>query len=127
MQQRIKVAVIAAAAGAALATSVAKSAGPRGELPKGDETVHLDPADFTTEIDNRYWPMKPGSRWVYRETDSEGTRQKVVVNGQAQDQADRQRDHGQGRPRQGHRERRARRAHRRLVRAGPGRQHLVSR
>ena len=23
--------------------------------------------------------MKPGSRWVYRETDSEGTRQKVVV------------------------------------------------
>ena len=72
MQHRIKVAVIAAAAGAALATSVAQSAETPGELPKGDETVHLDPADFTTEIDNRYWPMKPGSRWVYRETDSEG-------------------------------------------------------
>jgi hypothetical protein len=39
----------------------------------------LDPADFTTEIDNPWWPMTPGSRWVYRETDSEGARQKVVV------------------------------------------------
>ena len=39
----------------------------------------LDPADFTTEIDNPWWPMTPGSRWVYRETDSEGANQKVVV------------------------------------------------
>ena len=38
-----------------------------------------DPADFTTRIDNPYWPMRPGSRWVYRETDSEGARQRVVV------------------------------------------------
>jgi hypothetical protein len=37
------------------------------------------PADFTTKIDNPYWPMKPGTRWVYRETDSEGARQRVVV------------------------------------------------
>jgi hypothetical protein len=48
-------------------------------LPKGSETVHLDPADFTTKIDNPYWPMRPGSRWVYRETDPEGTKQRVVV------------------------------------------------
>ena len=41
--------------------------------------MKLDPADFTTEIDNPYWPMTPGSRWVYRETDSEGANQKVVV------------------------------------------------
>jgi hypothetical protein len=39
----------------------------------------LDPADFTTQIDNPWWPMKPGSRWVYRETDTEGANQKVVV------------------------------------------------
>jgi hypothetical protein len=39
----------------------------------------VDPADFTTRIDNPYWPMREGSRWVYRETDSEGTRQRVVV------------------------------------------------
>ena len=48
-------------------------------LPQGAETVKLDPAEFTTEIDNPYWPMREGSRWVYRETDSEGARMKVVV------------------------------------------------
>jgi hypothetical protein len=48
-------------------------------LPHGAEPVNLDPADFTTKIDNPYWPMRPGSRWVYRETDSEGARQRVVV------------------------------------------------
>ena len=63
----------AAAGGAALGAQRG------GTLPKGSETVQLDPADFTTKIDNPYWPMRVGSRWVYRETDSEGTRQKVVV------------------------------------------------
>jgi hypothetical protein len=48
-------------------------------LPQGSEKVKLDPADFTTEIDNPYWPMKPGSKWVYKETDSEGARQRVEV------------------------------------------------
>ena len=48
-------------------------------LPQGSETVQLDPADFTTEIDNRYWPMAPGTRWVYRETDAGGNEQRVVV------------------------------------------------
>ena len=36
-------------------------------LPTGSETVELDAADFTSEIDNPYWPMKPGTKWVYRE------------------------------------------------------------
>jgi hypothetical protein len=48
-------------------------------LPQGSEPVEIDPADFTTKIDNPYWPMTPSSRWVYSETDSEGTRQRVVV------------------------------------------------
>lgn len=39
----------------------------RRALPVGAEPVELDPADFTTEIDNPYWPMRPGNRWVYRE------------------------------------------------------------
>jgi hypothetical protein len=49
------------------------------KLPHGSEKVTLDPADFTTEIDNPYMPLRPGSRWVYRETDTEGGKQKVVV------------------------------------------------
>ena len=48
-------------------------------LPQGADPVELDPADFTTEIDNRYWPMRPGTRWVYRETDAEGAEQRDVV------------------------------------------------
>ena len=49
------------------------------DLPQGGEPMELDPADFTTAIDNPYWPMKPGSRWVYRETDDEGAALRVVV------------------------------------------------
>ncbi len=49
------------------------------ELPQGSEAVELDPADFTTEIDNPYWPMSPGNRWVYRETDGKGGVQRVDV------------------------------------------------
>ncbi len=48
-------------------------------LPQGSESVDLSPADFTTEIDNPYWPMKPGSRWVYREVAVDGTVQRVVL------------------------------------------------
>lgn len=48
-------------------------------LPQGSEKVELDPADFTTDIDNPYWPMAVGSKWVYRETDSEGAEQRVEV------------------------------------------------
>ena len=49
------------------------------QLPQGSETVELDPDDFTTDIDNPYWPMSPGSRWVYRETDGQGGVQRVDV------------------------------------------------
>jgi hypothetical protein len=49
-------------------------------LPQGSETVKLNPADFTTKITNPYWPMKPGSRWVYREVNPEDLSvEKVVV------------------------------------------------
>ena len=49
------------------------------DLPQGSETVELEPGDFTTDIDNPYWPMSPGSRWVYRETDGKGGVQRVDV------------------------------------------------
>jgi hypothetical protein len=51
----------------------------RCELPRGSERVSLDAATFTTRIDNPWWPMRPGARWVYRETDAAGARQRVVV------------------------------------------------
>jgi hypothetical protein len=52
-------------------------------LPKGSQPVKLDPAQFTTEIDNPYWPMVPGNRWLYRETDKgEVRRVEVVVTDQ---------------------------------------------
>jgi hypothetical protein len=47
-------------------------------LPQGSEPVTLDPADFVARIDNPYWPMAPGTRWVSREFDFEGS-QRVTV------------------------------------------------
>lgn len=47
-------------------------------LPQGAEAVKLDADDFSVEIDNPYWPMPPGSRWVYREGES---RVEVTVTG----------------------------------------------
>jgi len=48
------------------------------DLPQGSEHVSIDPSEFTTDIDNAYWPMAPGSRWVYSE-EEDGASQRVVV------------------------------------------------
>ena len=55
-----------------------KESGPP-PLPQGSEPVRLDPADFVSQTDNPYWPMAPGSTWVYEETDAEGNVQRVEV------------------------------------------------
>lgn len=71
-----------AACGGEETTTVTTGTGPTAAsegLPQGSEPANLDPAEFTAEIDNEWWPLAVGSRWVYRETDSEGTEQKVVV------------------------------------------------
>jgi hypothetical protein len=39
----------------------------------------LDPADFVDRIDHPYLPMATGTRWIYRETDPVGERQRVEV------------------------------------------------
>jgi hypothetical protein len=79
---------IATLAAAVIGTAVALGLSDQGAdarssagcvLPIGSQTVSLDPASFTTRIDNPWWPMRPGSRWVYRETDVEGAKQRVVV------------------------------------------------
>ena len=48
-------------------------------LPERSQPFPIDPSEFTTEIDNPYWPMKPGSQWTFRETDAEGAVRVVVV------------------------------------------------
>ena len=46
----------------------------RTALPQGSDPVDLDPAEFSADIDHPYWPMRPGTTWVYREGE-----QRVVV------------------------------------------------
>lgn len=77
----IAVALVALTAGCGLTRkpSPGPSAVAGGELPRGSESVTLDPADFSTTIDNPYWPMEPGTRWTYRETDQDGEELRVVV------------------------------------------------
>ena len=67
-----------AACGSGEGDSRSASSG-RGALPQGSEKVDLKPADFSINIDNPYWPMRPGNKWVYREADTEGKKEKVVV------------------------------------------------
>jgi hypothetical protein len=52
---------------------------PGTSLPVDGKPFPIDPSEFTTEIDNPYWPMKPGSQWIFRETDAEGSVSRVVV------------------------------------------------
>jgi hypothetical protein len=72
---------VAVAVGGGAGNSNARPASgePNRGLPQGSEPSRLNPADFSTEIDNPYWPMRPGTTWVFSETDTQGTRQKVVV------------------------------------------------
>jgi hypothetical protein len=48
-------------------------------LPQAGEPFELDAAHFVRTIDNPYWPMAPGSKWVYREVAADGSRQRVEV------------------------------------------------
>jgi hypothetical protein len=79
MRKIVPVVGVLAAAAALGGVAVQAQPDKPERLPRGSEPVNLNPADFTTRIDNPYWPMRPGSRWVYRETAPEGTRQRVVV------------------------------------------------
>ena len=52
---------------------------PANPLPTGSQPVTLDPADFTADINHLYWPMKPGTRWTYREDEGGEVKEVVVV------------------------------------------------
>jgi hypothetical protein len=65
----VAVTAVALVSGLGVAANVGASTTSSG-LPRGSDPVNLDPADFSADIDNPQWPMKVGSRWVYRVTDS---------------------------------------------------------
>jgi hypothetical protein len=48
-------------------------------LPRSDQPYPLDPEDLGPDIDNEFWPMEPGTRWVYEEKDEDGVVLRVVV------------------------------------------------
>jgi hypothetical protein len=56
------------------AALAAAGCGSDDEPTAAPDPAKLDPAEFTTRIDNPYWPMTPGARWVYRSED-----ERVVV------------------------------------------------
>ena len=38
----------------------------------------IDPAAFTSRIDNPYFPLRPGTRWIYEGRGEDGSERKVV-------------------------------------------------
>jgi hypothetical protein len=77
--KRCTLPLVAAAVLLLAACGGGSKSGAGSELPKGSEPAELDPADFTTEIDNPYWPMPPGSRWVYREASGDEVQRVAVI------------------------------------------------
>ena len=65
------------ACGGSAGTTDASSSSPA--LPQGSAKVTLDPADFTVDVTNKFWPLHPGARWVYESVDADGTAQHVEV------------------------------------------------
>ncbi|MGH3367847.1 MAG: hypothetical protein ACRDOY_11655 [Nocardioidaceae bacterium] len=70
---------LAVASGCSQANSAASSPPQPTDLPDHSEPVALNPAEFSADIDNKYWPMKPGTRWIYKETTETGEQVRVVV------------------------------------------------
>jgi hypothetical protein len=79
----ILAAATAACGGSGAEGGAETTSGTTSALPVDAKPFPIDPADFTNDITNPYWPMKPGDHWVYRETNAEGEVQRndVVVTG----------------------------------------------
>jgi hypothetical protein len=77
--KQIAIAVILFSMALAIAACGGEDDGSGTDLPQGSESVDLDPADFTTRIDNPYRPLLPGAHWTYRDTDTDGTVSRVDV------------------------------------------------
>jgi hypothetical protein len=70
-------ALLVACGGSSEDSSTAGSA--TNTFPQSSEPANLDPADFTTRIDNPYFPLPVGAQWVVRVTNQEGTVQRQVI------------------------------------------------
>ena len=59
-------------------------------LPQSSEPSNLNPADFSTQIDNPYWPMPVGRRWQVHVTNPEGEslQETITVTNQTKQIAD---------------------------------------
>lgn len=68
----VSIAVLAGACGGGDRTAGSPSGTPADYAPK------IDPADFSTTIDNPYLPLKPGTRMVYEGSTPEGQQRTVV-------------------------------------------------
>jgi hypothetical protein len=55
------------------------SASGTNTFPQSNEPANLNPADFTTQIDNPYFPLPVGAQWHIRVTNQEGTVQQQVI------------------------------------------------
>jgi hypothetical protein len=70
-------ALLIACGGSSDESSTAQSA--TNTFPQSNEPANLNPADFTTQIDNPYFPLPVGAQWHVRVTDQEGTVQQQVI------------------------------------------------
>jgi hypothetical protein len=71
--------LLPALAGCGSSGEESSSAQEPGTFPQSGEPSNLNPADFTTEIDNPYFPLPVGAQWHIRVTDQEGTVQQEVI------------------------------------------------
>jgi hypothetical protein len=77
------IAALLAACGSSSAKPAAASSTPQIQLqrttPSGPPYhPKIDPASFTTNFTNRYWPLRPGATWTYDGT-KDGQPERVVV------------------------------------------------
>jgi len=79
--------VISTAGGIAAATGTTEPAPPDDSTPSsavidpgdgGNYAPAIDPANFVDGVDNPYFPLQPGARWVY-EGDSDGEPERIEV------------------------------------------------
>jgi hypothetical protein len=53
--------------------------GAKSTLPTGSEPADLNADDFVAKIEHPYWPMTPGRKWVYAQTDLQGNRERIEI------------------------------------------------